>query len=421
MNNEEKNTTGTREKKKRSTVWAVVIAVVLILAIIGGVVFIARDNGSTSTAPATSSSDGIKIGESKSYNEKGADGTLTSVEIAEKVKPSVIGVTITQSGQEYGEGSGVVMSVNKETGMSYVVTCAHMVNESGLSVQVALEDGTSYDATVVGYDNRTDIAVLAVKTTDLTPAEFGDSTVLKVGEPVYAIGNPGGSQFYGSMTSGIVSAIDRPTASSESGYTMECIQHDAAINPGNSGGALVNSYGQVIGINSSKIASEDFEGMGFAVPTSVVQKTVDSILKNGYVAGRAKLGIQYVPCSSEESYNRVLQVNNLPAGSLAIAEIGSDSSFTGTQVKQGDIIIAVNGKDLTSTDQLVKTIEKSKPGDKLKLKIGRVGSDYKVTTFDVEVTLKEDRGTSASSSSQSSNTPFQNPFAGGSGSQNRTR
>lgn len=400
-----------KEKKGGKVFAALIIAIVLIVAIALAAVFISGHRSGNSDQ--TSSGDSIKIGESKSYSA-GSNGQLSSVEIAAKVKPSVIAVVVdADGGQTYGEGSGVVMSVDEDKGRSYIVTCAHMINSPGTSVKVQLEDGTSYDATVVGYDNRTDIGVISVKTTKLTPAEFGDSSVLKVGEPVYAIGNPGGTQFYGSVTAGIISAIDRPTSSSESGYTMECIQHDAAINPGNSGGALVNSYGQVIGINSSKIASEDYEGMGFAVPISVAKKSTDSIMKHGYVTGRAKLGIQYMPCSENEQYAQVAKVNKLPNGAVVIAKINSDSAFAGTNVQAGDIITAVNGKDLKTSSSLLEAVEKGKPGDKMKLTVGRVDRNYKVTTFEVTVTLKEDRGNSSQSGSQSQNGGFTNPFRSG--------
>ena len=269
-----------KKKSSGSKVFlALIIAILLIVGIAIGVAYVGRDAREAEAARTTTTKDtrnSINIGDTRAYDEENTDGALTSVEIAQKCKPSVIAVMVyDQRGDKYGEGSGVVMSVDEKSGYSYVVTCAHIVDTANTTLKIQLEDGTQYNATLVGYDNRTDIGVIQVKTTKLEAAEFGDSTVLKVGEPVYAIGNPG-TAFYGSVTSGIISAIDRPTSSNESGYTMECIQHDAAINPGNSGGALINSYGQVIGINSSKIASEEFEGMGFAVPINVAKSVPNS-------------------------------------------------------------------------------------------------------------------------------------------------
>jgi len=395
---------------------ALLVAIAIIVAAALVVTFLSKRNSDATTDDSSiSSEDSIQIGDSKTYDSENSDGTLTGVEIAEKVKPSVIGIEIYYNGTLYGEGSGVVMSVDEDTGTTYVLTCAHLLTQSGATLQVQTEDGTAYDATIIGYDTRTDIGVVSCKTTDLTAAEFGDSTVLQVGEPVYAIGNPGGSEFYGSVTSGIVSALNRMTSSSDSGYTQEVIQHDAAINPGNSGGALVNSYGQVIGINSSKISETDYEGMGFAVPIDVAKDVVDSILANGYVTNRAKLGIQYVAVSQQQTYSAIAKMNDLPAGSIIIASINSESAFTGTDVEAGDIIIAVDGKDMDSVNVLLNAIEAASPGDKLTLTIAHVTSDYKVETEDVTVTLIEDKGdsTTTTNSNDESSGGFTNPFSGG--------
>ncbi len=389
------------------------LIVILLIAILGTAIAITEGKGkknSNSQNKIDSSAD-IKISDSKEYNSENSDGTLTSVQIAEKVKPSVIAVVTYKGNSVAGEGSGVVMSED-DSGNTYILTCAHIVNSAGITVKVELQDETQYDADVVGYDTRTDIAVLRVASTGFTVAEFGDSSVLKVGEPVYAIGNPGGTAFYGSFTGGYVSAIDRPTSTSSSGYTMECIQHDAAINPGNSGGALVNSFGQVIGINSSKIADEDYEGMGFAIPINVAKDIVDDILENGYVTDRAKLGISYLPVSQNQTYSMIANRNNLPSGSIIIATIDENSAFSGTEVKSGDIIIAANGDELTTSDVLLDIIEKSSPGDKLKLTMARVNNDYSVEKYEVEVTLIEDRGSAETTTkAPESSEGFTNPFA----------
>lgn len=393
---------------------ALLIAILLIVGIAIGVAYVGRD-GREAQKETTTSADtknSISIGDTRAYDEENTDGALSSVEIAEKCKPSVIAVMVyQQNGQKYGEGSGVVMNVDEDAGYSYVITCAHIVDAAGTTLKAQVEDGTQYNAELIGYDNRTDIGVIRVKGTKFEAAEFGDSTVLKVGEPVYAIGNPGGTAFYGSVTSGIISAIDRPTSSNESGYTMECIQHDAAINPGNSGGALVNSYGQVIGINSSKIASEEYEGMGFAVPINVAKSVVDDIVKSGYVTGRAKLGIQYVPVSDNSTYARIASKNKLPAGAIVIAAINDDSALANTEAKVGDIIVGVNGKDLEKSGDLLTAVEKADPGDTLTLSIASVESDYSVKTFTVKAKLIEDKGVSATTSeTERSSSVFQNPF-----------
>lgn len=411
----ESNNTQTKKlgKTQKIIITLIVIVVVLALSAFGWTRIAQNQNKTDSEATVSSGESALQVSESKTYSAENSDGTLSSVEIAAKVKPSVIAVIVYQNGQQAGEGSGVVMSNDKDNNCTYILTCAHIINGSGYTFAVQLEDGTSYDATVVGYDSRTDVGLLKIKGTDLTPAEFGDSTKLQVGEPVYAIGNPGGTDFYGSFTAGVVSAIDRPTSASDSGYTMECIQHDAAINPGNSGGALVNSYGQVIGINSSKIADEDYEGMGFAIPISVAKDIVDDLMSTGYVQDRAKLGIQYVAASSNSTYAAILQMNDLPSGSIVISSITEGGALDGTKAQAGDIIVKVDGEEMTSTSVLLEKVEKGKPGDKLKLTIAHVESDYSVTTFDVEATLVEDKGSTEESTTQSSSQSggFVNPFA----------
>ena len=262
-------------------------------------------------------------------------------------------------------------------------------------------------------DTRTDLAVVRIEASGLDKAEIASSENLIVGQYVYAVGNPGGSEFFGSVTNGIISAIARPVSSS-TGYEMECIQHTSAINPGNSGGALVNGEGKLIGINSMKIASTEYEGMGFAVPSDVVVKVFNSIIENGYVAGRAKLGISYAtPSNYSQSYAMYVQMKGLPSGTIVIAEIGQDSDLVNKDVKVGDMIIAVNGKEMTNPGMLADMIEDMSAGDSLTLTIVRVNSDnWSQTQQNVQVTLVEDRGTVASSSENNNNNSQQNPFGG---------
>ncbi|MBQ7295160.1 MAG: trypsin-like peptidase domain-containing protein [Clostridia bacterium] len=315
---------------------------------------------------------------------------INSIVIAEKVRPSVVGVMTYKSGQLYGEGSGVLWA--EDAGYTYVVTCAHVIDESGVTYGVMLLDGKTYEAEMVASDTRTDIGVLKIEATGLPLAEIGDSSALKIGEPIYAIGNPGGAEYFGSITDGIVSAIDRSVSAT---YTMTCIQHNAAINPGNSGGALVNTAGQIVGINSSKIASTEYEGMGFAVPTSIAVSVVDSLIQYKYVPNRPKLGIEYADVSAYQLYSLVVSIKGLPQGSLVIAGISSDSSLKNTEAQVGDLIIGVNGKDMDDSSVLLDLIDTGAVGDTLTLTLCRVESrTYKTTTFDVTITLVEDKGTS---------------------------
>lgn len=315
---------------------------------------------------------------------------VNSVYVADKVRPSVVGVMTYKNGQLSGEGSGIIWGEDSTGTYTYIVTCAHVIDQTGVTFGVLLLDGKTYEAEMVATDTRTDIGVLKIKATGLPLAEVGDSSSLKVGEPIYAIGNPGGSEYFGSITDGIVSAIDRSVSAT---YTMTCIQHNAAINPGNSGGALVNTAGQIVGINSSKIASTEFEGMGFAVPTSIAQSVVESLIKFGYVPNRPKLGIQYAEVSAYQLYSMVVSIKGLPQGSLVIAGISQDSALADTKAEVGDLIIAVNGKDMDDSSVLLDLIDTGAVGDSITLTLCRIEQrTYKTTTFDVKVTLIEDKG-----------------------------
>lgn len=310
---------------------------------------------------------------------------LSAGDVYKKVYESSVGV-LTYSGsynKKVGEGTGIVMSVDGEK--TYVITCAHVIDYSNAKIVVQNHDGEQYDAVVLGTDSKTDIGVLCVETTDLKPAEFANSDNLAVGDAVYAIGNPGGTQFFGSFTNGMVSAIGRPV-DSPVGYEVSCIQHTAAINPGNSGGALVNSYGQVVGINSSKIAATEYEGMGFAVPTVIVQEIVNQIITDGKVE-RAVLGINYFFATTDRDYAAVVKNNSLPVGTIVISDIRQGSGMQDTKAKSGDMIIAVNGKEADTADSLSSVIQNGKVGDTLNLTIARANNDGTVETFEIKVKL----------------------------------
>ena len=391
-----KPTKGSGTGKK---VVAVILAVLILAGSIGIGIAIGRSGNPGGNVPSANTDrptgDDTSLNVSPSNSSMGDIDTVSpGIAVAEKARDSVVGVVVYDSrGRLYGEGSGVVMGQNNKGTLTYIITCAHVVSDSSIaSCGVLLEDGTVYDATIVGYDERTDIAVLSVKETNLKAATFGDSTALKVGEAVYAIGNPGGSENYGSFTNGIVSALDRSITST---YTMTVIQHNAAISPGNSGGALVNSQGQVIGINSSKIAATDYEGIGFAVPIAIAKPVIDALIKYSYVPNRPKLGITYAAVSNYQAYSMIVQIKGLPAGSVIIASIAEDSAFKDTSVQVGDMITAVNGEKMTSADVLLDKIEKGSVGDKLRLSICRINTrTYEISEFTVEITLVEDKGSS---------------------------
>lgn len=384
--------------KKGLKIFAALIAIVVVFALGFGVSSIVKfsDDGNISTEDEVINKDAPDVDINKtpvSPTNVSSGGVLTPAQIHAKLSPSNVGIVVyTQnSNSNAGEGSGVIMGEDKTGTYTYIITCAHVISDAGIKARIQLHDGTTYDAEIVGFDTRTDLGVLRIKAKGLPAAEFGDSNSLVVGDPVYAIGNPGGVEFFGTLTGGHVSAIDRPV-SSEIGYTMKCVQHDAAINPGNSGGMLVNAYGQVIGINSQKIAATDYEGMGFAIPISSAKEIIENLINHGYVPNRPKLGITYYPVSASAQYSMIAQIKGLPAGTLIINEISSDSSLANTEARQYDMIVAVNGEALTTADVLLEKIDNGKVGDKLTLSLCRVNGDYSISEFDVEITLVEDKG-----------------------------
>ena len=421
-----------KPKKKRTglKVFAIIMAIILafssgvgVMALFGGIFggnnnpvnnpdenVYESDNSENNYATDNDGAPDLDIKDSPvSPSAPSADGVLTTAQIAAKVKPSIVGIVVytKNSTLTAGEGTGVVMGEDNSKQYTYIITCAHVISDPGIKVKVQTEKGILYDAEIVGLDERTDLGVVKIKASGLTKAEFGDSDALRVGDNVFAIGNPGGVEFFGSFTGGYVSAIDRPV-DSEIGYTMKCIQHDAAINPGNSGGALVNVYGQVIGINSQKIAATNYEGMGFAIPMNSAREIIDQLTQYGYIPNRPKLGISYYPVSASTQYSIIALYKGLPAGTLIIDSIDEESALSGTKARRYDMIIAVNGQDLTTADVLLSLIENSEVGTKLTLTLCRVNNDYSVSTFDVEATLVEDK--SGSKAETPTEPDYVNPF-----------
>lgn len=388
------------KKKKGGKIFAGVVAGLCVFLVISLVVILAggdkpssnSDEESTTTALNQNAEEFITSASPETGNTV-SEGELTPKNIFKKVLNSSVGILVYDKSKTLAsEGSGVLFQESSDGKYTYIITCAHVINDASGVIRVQLSDGKEYDAAVVGFDSRTDIGVIRIEKTGLTLADIGDSSKISVGDPIYAIGNPGGVEFANSFTNGMVSALDRPVNSSATGYTTECIQHTAAINPGNSGGALVNSFGQVIGINSMKIVADDYEGMGFAVPSSVFVEIVNEIMAHGYVSNRPKLGITYVAASEYSTYGMFVAIKGLPSGSIVIYEIGKDSGLAGTEAKAGDMIVAVNGNPLETPSYLSEVIEESNVGDKLTLTLVRIHDDYSSEEFKVTATLVEDRG-----------------------------
>ncbi|MGN0478873.1 MAG: S1C family serine protease [Hominenteromicrobium sp.] len=307
-------------------------------------------------------------------------GELDVSAVYDKVIPSTV-LVITE-GESGGTGTGIIATED-----GYIITNSHVVlNSRSVSVQVKTNDGVMHDAVVVGCDKTTDLAVLKIDGNGYTPAEFGDSDDLKMGQWVVAIGNPGGEQFSGSLTRGVISGLNRSVGSySDNGMTY--IQTDAAINPGNSGGPLVNLYGQVVGINSSKIVSEQYEGMGFAIPITGAQHIINDLLSGGYVQGRVRFGIKGTAISELQA-----AMYDVPQGFM-ISEIDEDSSFIDTEVQEYDIITAIDDAETPTLDALSNALLSYSPGDSVRVTLFRPNETGKGgEEFEVTVILLEDKG-----------------------------
>ena len=324
--------------------------------------------------------DVVYSGRGLTVEEKPEGDPLTAVEIYEQNVDSVVGVYAEYDG-EASEGSGIVL-----TSDGYLVTNAHVVFYTLQSdVLIKLHDGTQYRAVVIGYDQNADLAVLRVDAQGLQPARFGDASELKVGEEVFAIGNPGGDRYGSTLTGGYVSGLNRELdKSAANGLTY--IQTDAAINPGNSGGPLMNAYGQVVGINSNKVVSTYYEGIGFAIPISSTADMISDLMMQGYVSGRSRIGITGQTVTQTQS-----QLSGIPVGVL-IVSVGDDSPLKGIAFA-GDVITEADGKTITSLDDLYAVLRVHSGGDRITMTIYSAGDEEtKSSSTQHTITLLDDTG-----------------------------
>lgn len=332
--------------------------------------------GKNSTAGVFSGSD-VSVG----LEAKPEDSDeLTAAQVYEKVNPSVVGICVYNSEGAAANASGVIYSDD-----GYIVTNDHIYSEvAAPKFKIYAYDGKEYDAEYVAGDKVSDLAVLKIKNGSFKKAKFGDSDQLIFGESVVAIGRPGGASNASSITKGIISATSRRVQTTSS-YSSRLIETDCPINPGSSGGALVNMYGQVIGITSSKLASSDIDAVGYAIPTTTVKRIVEELIKNGKVVTRAKLGITYKAIDSvtaeTQKYNYV---------GLYVDSVSEDSDLYKKIVK-GDIITHINNIEVTSDEIVLDIIEKAKAGDTVTVTF--VSKDGKTTT--VEAVLKANVGESS--------------------------
>ena len=303
------------------------------------------------------------------------DGGLSLQEIYTRNIDSVVSISCNYPGGS-STGTGVILSHN-----GYIVTNSHVVDNASV-ITVLLTDDRSFAASLVGSDPVSDLAVLHILATDLKSAEFGDSAALQVGDSVAAIGDPLGSELRGTMTNGIVSAINRDM--NLDGRSLTLIQTNAALNSGNSGGPLINCYGQVIGINTLKFGTfvdyAGVEGLGFAIPSATVKDIVEQLIDQGYVSGRPTLGI------TGESVSTFYQIYyNLPAG-LLITEVDEASDAAAHGITIRDILISVNDTRITNMDDLNNVIYGCEVGQEVTAIIYRAGRQYAV-----ELTLMENK------------------------------
>lgn len=303
--------------------------------------------------------------------ERPAEAAMSFQDIYKKVSPSVVFIRAA-TGQGISQGTGVVMSAD-----GYIITNAHVI-EGSFRADVVLEDGGQYEALLVGSDAATDLAVLKIDAQGLTPAEFGDSDQMEVGDVVVAIGNPMGEELRGTMTDGILSAINRDME--VEGRQMTLLQTTAALNTGNSGGALINDMGQVIGITNMKLMAYNstVEGLGFAIPSRTAKTVVDDLIGYGVVKGRPMLGITVRPLTAEERTGRSLDHG------LWVEQVEEKSDAWTQGIRTGDVLLSANGVELSVNDDLLELKNALAVGETIQFCLWREGE-----TLDITVELVE--------------------------------
>ena len=365
-----------KRRRKNGNIARSAVALVLAAAMgfVGG--FVGARVGNTGgkvviqqVAPSSTSSS-----DSGSASAVNTASGMTTAQVSEMVSPSVVVITTEQvvysqwswygqSQVESGAGSGVIISSD-----GYILTCAHVVSgASNITVSIGDKD---YPATLVGEDTTSDIAVVKVDATGLTPATVGNSDNLKVGESVMAVGNPLG-ELGGTVTSGIVSALNRSVTiqGTSSTNTMSLIQMDASVSPGNSGGGLFNMNGELIGLVNAKSSSSDAEGLGFAIPINDAIKVAQDLLENGYVSGRPYMGITYLAVTDAQTAAQL----NVNAYGVYVVDVVQGGPADKAGLKTGDRIVSIDGTEIAQKDDLGTLIQQHAAGDTLSITVAREG------------------------------------------------
>ncbi|MBR6761382.1 MAG: trypsin-like peptidase domain-containing protein [Oscillospiraceae bacterium] len=316
------------------------------------------------------------------------NGKYTIEGIAATVMPSIVEIYTYSDSKTIGSGSGILLSED-----GYLVTNAHVVI-GGNSFAVTLHDERTVDGICVGYDSKTDIAVLKINADHLTPAVLGNSDETVLGEQVCALGNPAG--LTGSISTGIISGLHRKVRAESNTFEMDCLQTDAAISPGNSGGALVNLYGQVIGITSSKYVAgglfeaSPYEGLGFAITINEALPIIKELISQGYVSGRVRVGIQFYESSIIEAATGLTLPDELKEKGIYIMAIDEDAPIADTALEAGDFIVEMNGIPVADYADLDAALKDKRGGDTVTARCARIGKDEKITYFEIEILLLED-------------------------------
>lgn len=375
-----------KEMKKSSKAW-LIIAIICLVALLTIVMLLLAaghkndDKETVSTPSGSGVTVNINVAPHPADDSLYADketGLFTTVGAAEQVLPSIVnlyGYTDT-SIAAYNEASGIIISED-----GYIITNAHAV-EDIKRFKAKLHDEREFEATVVGIDTRTDLAVLKIEADDLVPAVIGSSDDMKQGEQVVAIGNAGG--FNDTVTVGYVSYVNREIQS-YTNYPITCIQTDAALNFGNSGGALVNLYGQVVGIVVSKYSSTGSENIGFAIASDFAVPIAEDLIEKGYVSDRPRIGIMYSLITPEYA----AQLDVKPG--MLISEISPDCDVANTDLQKDDIITELNGKQILTAQDVKNFQNTAKAGDKVTAKVYRKTITGEVTEFEIEFTLEQDK------------------------------
>ena len=374
-----------KKRPFRNPIFVGIISSVVTSAICFAVFVIAFGTGKTGEKPAgnTLSIAGNVSGNAAAITNTATNtnvtGQMTIPDIYDKVSPAVVSIVVTAKGNGYlqnttktGSGSGVILTAD-----GYIVTNNHVVDGASI-ITVKTIANQSLDAQVVGKDARTDLAVLKVTCDQPLPfAELGNSATLRVGDMALAIGNPLQEALESTLTVGYISAINRTMVIEDRQMTL--LQTDAAINPGNSGGALINIYGQVIGINTAKSTGYDVEGLGFAIPINEAIPIIESIIEHGYVKGRPLVGITGIDVTKQ-----IAEANDLPVGVYVQSVVAGGAADKGG-IKPGDVILKFDGKAVSSIDDINTLRDKHKVGDKVEVVISRNGKSMTCT-----ITLQEE-------------------------------